>query len=151
MHKLLLHLRFSRSPITYRQTLYYYRNISWYLFLKNISTIFSRQVDVKWHSANTEVHQAGTLTWHFSIQDGDLSGKPDTELRLWRVENKVYNRGVLEKVKELERKIWWASEGRADKRNLVRNKRPDGKLGSKAGFETQGQLFHHRDGRLQDS
>lgn len=64
------------------------------------------------------------------------------------MENKVYKRGVLEKVKELKRKIWRASEGRADKRNLVRNKRPDRKPGNEAGFETQGQLFHHRDGRL---
>lgn len=62
------------------------------------------------------------------------------------MENKVYNKRVLEKVKELKRKIRPASEGRADKRNLVRNKRPDRKLGNKAGFETQ--IFHHRDGRL---
>lgn len=130
---------------------HYYRNIWWYLFLKNISVIFSRHVDVKSHSANTEAHQAGTWTWHFSMQDGDWSRKPDTELRLWRVENKVYNRGVLQKVKELEREIWWASERRADKRNLVRNKRPDGKLGSKGGFETQGQLFHHSNRRVRDS
>lgn len=64
--------------------------------------------------------------------------------------NKVYSRGVLEKVKELER-TWRAPEGRADKRNLVRNKSPDRKLGNKAGSETQGQLFHRRDRRLQDS
>lgn len=60
------------------------------------------------------------------------------------MENKVYKRGVLEKVKELKRKIWRASEGRADKRNLVRNKRPDRKLGNeldlrhKVSFSTTG-------------
>lgn len=65
--------------------------------------------------------------------------------------NKVYSRGVLEKVKELERRTWRAPEGRAHKRNLVRNKSSDRKLGNKAGSETQGQLFHRRDRRLQDS
>lgn len=85
------------------------------------------------------------------MQDGDLSKKPDTELRFWRIKNKAYNSGVLEKVKELERKTWWASEGRAEQRNLVRNKRLDRKLGTKAGFETQSKLFNLRDRRPQDS
>lgn len=81
MHKPLLHLRFSRSPITYRQTLIEIVD-SWYFFVKNRSAIFSRQVDVRSHSANTEAHQAGSWAWHFRMQEGDFSRKPGTELRL---------------------------------------------------------------------
>lgn len=66
--------------------------ISWYFFLKNRSAIFSWQVDVRLHSVNTEAHETGSWTRHYGVQEGDRDRKPDTELRLWRKENRSYNR-----------------------------------------------------------
>lgn len=55
--------RFSESPITHRQTpTKVVDHPVLFSFFRNRTAIFPTQIDVRWHSANTEAHSTSALT-----------------------------------------------------------------------------------------